>query len=470
MSQQRGLTVTFVGGGSYRLLPILRAAFTVRPVFQGGQVRLVDRDLARAEAVGRMVQRTPEFAGLDCQVTWSSDLDRALEGSDALYVTMAVGDPLASARSDEASYQRGFISSDQLSVTGAFLALTAGPAILGFARRMEKYCPDALLLDFANPVAVYSGMVNNHTRIRALGLCGGFTNHRWDLTRLINGKDEYRDDYDVDVAGVNHLSFILRGTCRGEDLYEVLGRQVGKGWRPPRLEPIMRHAEPHIHYALRKLVWMYHRFGRVIFSTEGDGMAHFFYEEMFARSAEGRQPRSLPQMHAGAREQARRRIDADREFREYLDRPLDARFWAQPIGVNRWFGREDNDVVVPVFRALAGLGEQKIAASAVHHGAVAGFKDRTVLEFSQLVDENGPRPAGQFEIPDCFHGLIDSLATHQTMLGDAIAARDPRILADALFAYPVKQNTRDSRDLFREMLKIHADAIPIEFQAARDYL
>ena len=38
---------------------------------------------------------------------------------------------------------------------------------------MEKCCPKAWFVDFANPVAVYSGMLNNHTQIRALGICGG---------------------------------------------------------------------------------------------------------------------------------------------------------------------------------------------------------------------------------------------------------------------------------------------------------
>jgi 6-phospho-beta-glucosidase len=468
MPGRGALKVAFVGGGSYRILPILRAAFACGGVFDGGEVRLVDLNVARAEAVGRMIQRTPEFAPLGCKVAWGNRLDPALEGADALYVTMAVGDPLACALSERASMSRGFISSDQLSITGAFMALTAGPVILDFARRMEKRCPGALMLIFANPVAVYSGMVNNHTRVRALGLCGGFGNHRWDLTRLM-GRDAYRDEYDVDVAGVNHLSFILRGTFRGQDLYAVLGRHLRKGWRPPPIGAPYRWLAPHIGFALRKLAEMYHRFGKIIFSTEGDGMAHLFYEEMFARAAAGYRPRTTAQLRAEARKNRVSRAEADRRFRRHLDMDLDESFWAQPPWKNPWFGRDERDIAVPIFRALAGRGTEKIVASAVHRGAVAGFKDRAVLEFSHYIDRRGPRAAGKYEVPDCFHGLITALATHQTLLGDAIATRDPKVLADALFAYPVKQNTRDSVALFREMLRIHAKYIPAEFEKAKDY-
>ena len=82
--RKRPLKIVCVGGGSYRLLPILRGVFAVRPVLDGGEVRLVDRVLPRAEAVGRLLMRTPEYHNLNCKVTWSDDLDRAL--ADALFV------------------------------------------------------------------------------------------------------------------------------------------------------------------------------------------------------------------------------------------------------------------------------------------------------------------------------------------------------------------------------------------------
>jgi alpha-galactosidase/6-phospho-beta-glucosidase family protein len=469
LEKEKTMKVVFIGGGSFRILPIIRGALAQGRVFQDGEIRLVDLNIDRAGMVGRMIMRTPEFQGSGCKVLWGKDLDKALDGADALYVTMAVGSTMANLLSAQASHKRGFISSDQLSLTGAFLALTAGPAILGFARRMEKRCPDARMLIFANPVAVYSGMVNNHTRIPALGICGGYLNHRWDLPRLM-GREEYCDEFELDVAGVNHLSFILGGTYRGEDIYEVLGRCLTKGWRPPKVRKEFQWLAHHIHYGLRKLVYLYHRFGKIIFSTEGDGMTHLFYEEMFERGRKESRPLTKAQIRAQARAAEKARKDADSRFREHLTMELDDRFWAQPAETNRWFGRNEQDVTIPILKALSGMGKERIVASRPSNGAVAGFKDRTVVEYSQVVDRRGWRPAGNYEVPDCFHGLISALATHQTLLGDAIATRDPRVLADALFAYPVKQNTRDSRALCKELLGIHKDEIPASFQAARDFI
>ena len=423
------MKIAFVGGGSFRVLPIVRSTLAQEGVLADGEIRLADLNLAKAEAVGRLIQRSPEYQGSDCRVSWTNDLDRALDGADVLYVTMAVGPHVATRLSSAASVRRGFLSSDQLSVTGAFLSLCGGPIILNFARRMEKRCPAAVMLIFANPVAVYSGMVNNHTGVRALGVCGGFGNHRWDLTRLLTGRDEYRDEYDVDVAGINHLSFILDGKWRGRDLYRAIDRRVAAGWTQPHIGNDFAHLRGHIRYALNKLVEMRQRFGKIIFSTEGDGMAHLFYEEMFERAHRHYRPPTLAAIRREAKAGAVRRGQLDRDFCAWVDRELPADFWRSDGRRNPWFGRADHDVAVPVFRALAGRGRARIVASAPNRGTVAGFKDRTVLEYSQVIDRRGPRPAGHYQIPDCLHGLISNLATHQTLLGDAIprefqAARD----------------------------------------------
>jgi 6-phospho-beta-glucosidase len=462
------MTITFLGGGSPMNLPIVRSALAQRRILPGGEVRLVDKVLTRAEQVGRMIMRCPEYAGSDCRVTWSRNLDRALDGADVLYVTMSIG----SLRHELACRHcqlKGFINSDQLSIAGAFKALMRGPLILDFARKMEKRCPGATMLIFCNPVAVYSGMVNNHTKIRAMGLCGGFINHRWDLTRLM-GHDEYRDEYDVDVAGVNHLSFILRGTHRGRDLYKVLGRYLQNGWQPPRLPSMSRTGARQATYGLRKLAEMYHRFGRVIFSTEGDGMAHLFYEDMWKHDMGRRPPPSPATIRANHRAASNGAAKTSHPYDRYVDAPLDEKFWAQSSKAASQVGRKDEHIAVEVLKGLAGVGRRKIVTSFPNRGAVAGFKDRTVMEYSQYLDRRGLRPAGRLEIPDCLHGLISNLATHQTLLGDAIATRDPKVLADALFAYPVKQNTKDARELYKKVINMHEGEIPAAFQNAVNYL
>ena len=73
------MKVTFLGGGSLRLLPILRGIFLKTPeVLKNGEIRLVDLSLERAEAVANMVKACPEYKDIQCKVVVTSDVDAAL--------------------------------------------------------------------------------------------------------------------------------------------------------------------------------------------------------------------------------------------------------------------------------------------------------------------------------------------------------------------------------------------------------
>ncbi len=464
------MNVTFIGGGSYRTIPIVRAAMQEKRIFDNGEIRLVDFNLDRVETVAKMIKKTPEYKQVNCKVTFSDRLEDALSGSDMVSVSFPVGSYKTCVLSDEASLRRGFFGGDQISLSGAFRSLTGGAILLDIARKMEKYCPDAWLVDFANPVAVYSGLINNHTGIKALGICGGFVNHRWDLNRLIFDKDECGNDFKVVSAGINHLSFILRGSCRGQDLYELIEKHLAqKHWEPC---PITSYpdAQVHIHYALRLMAEMYQRLGKIIFSTEWDGLCNLFFEKSMKHFCGNHIPK-LPAMIEDAFNKAGiARREHDLNFKSFIDKDLDQKFWDMDFVRNPDFAANPNDVTVIILKALAGVSREWLAASYPNRGAVKGFKDRTVLEYSMFLDKNGITPEPDLEVPDCFHGLISSLATHQTLLGDAVAAKDPKILAQALFAYPICQNTENSRELCRELLKIHEKEIAPEFQSAKDYL
>ena len=205
------MKAAFLGGGSLRLLPVLRGVMGEAPeVFHDGEIRLFDKHKERAEAVAKLIAASPEYRNAACKITCPAEIDEALEGIDVLYLTMGARREPSETLAAFAAQEHGYYSSDQLSINGAFLSLRLGDTILGIAKKMERLCPEALMLIFANPVAVYSCMVNNYTKIKALGICGGFSNHRWDLSRLC-GRNQFDPDWNVVSAGVNHLSFILRG-------------------------------------------------------------------------------------------------------------------------------------------------------------------------------------------------------------------------------------------------------------------
>ena len=342
------------------------------------------------------------------------------------------------------------------------------PAFVAASHSQED--SDAWLLDFANPVAVLSAAVNNHTDIRCLGVCAGYTNHQWDITRLL-GEDAASNDYTIDSAGVNHLSFILESSKVGnEPLYDVLKRKIDDNWSMPALSSRWNEsARNNITRNVTRLKNIYQRFGHLVFSSEPDGLAHVELAEHFHPIMQKPELSQLTVDHASLEKNKTLRRQADNKFEADSQTELTQTDWDTPNPERLYRLRDDDNVMSLIITAIGSDHPKRIATSYLNHGAVDGFTDRTVLEYTQHISRHGIKPAGQYQIPPVFQGLISGLATHQTLLGDAIATRDPKVLFEACFNYPIFTDMPQSRWLWKSLIEHNAQAIGEELAEAANY-
>jgi hypothetical protein len=70
--KRHGPKAVFVGGGAHRLIPILRAALFESNIFEGDEIYLHDLNVIRVEAVGRILQKTPEYQHRNVRIRWGS--------------------------------------------------------------------------------------------------------------------------------------------------------------------------------------------------------------------------------------------------------------------------------------------------------------------------------------------------------------------------------------------------------------
>jgi len=454
------MKATFIGGGAHRVLGILRATLAQQGVLDGGEVYLHDLNIPRAEALGRILMKTPEYQRNPITVRWGNDLDQALEGADVVSVILMAGSNHSYFFSNSACLRHGFLGTDNISPSGSFLAMKGAPILLDIAHRMEHLCPEAWLIDFANPVAVLSGMINRHTRIRSLGVCAGFTNHQWDLARIF-GRDEQSSEFHVTAAGVNHLSFIMDGTRQGRDLFTELDALLLHGdWQPLTIAGYSEKSAADMRLGIEKLVALYREHHFMVFSTEPDGSCHFYYDEEVQSCTQYDDAELTKMIHEGNE----RRNVVNGVFEAHANQELDAAFWAQPRLLNDPLAPLQDDIFIRVIRGISGVEPVEIVSSRLNHGAIEGIEDDHVVEYSQRLYGKEIRPAGCFRLPAVAQGLIHGIAHHQTLLGDACFTGDPKLLAVALKAYPVKAFTPESRALYRELFAINQEEIPVSLR------
>ena len=118
---------------------------------------------------------------------------------------------------------------DTLGIGGIMRGLRTIPVMEGFARDMEEVCPDALFLNYTNPMAILSGYMLRYTGVKTVGLCHSVQSCTEDLFNQLGMQDKLEGRKEL-IAGINHMGWLLE--CRdkdGNDLYpEIRARAAAK--------------------------------------------------------------------------------------------------------------------------------------------------------------------------------------------------------------------------------------------------
>jgi len=130
---------------------------------------------------------------------------------------------------------------DTIGPGGVFYGLRHIPLIVGICRDIEELCPDAVLMNYANPMASLCWAVNAATEVECVGLCHSVQGTAMQLANYINAPFE---EVSYWAAGINHMDWFLRFEWNGQDAYPLLRKALGNpdvyGKDKVRFE-IMRH-------------------------------------------------------------------------------------------------------------------------------------------------------------------------------------------------------------------------------------
>jgi alpha-galactosidase len=228
--------VALLGAGSVVFARTLIGDLLTYPELADGlTLALMDVDPERLRATERMTSGAP------AKVTVEATLDRraALHGADYVMTMFQVGGYRPATVTDfEVPKRFGLRQTiaDTLGVGGIMRGLRTIPVLLGVCREMEELCPDALLLQYVNPMAILCWAVARASPIRTVGLCHSVQGTARDLAA-----DLGVDELEYRCAGINHLAFYLELSHRGRDVYPGLraSRDI-PDWNRVRYE-VLRH-------------------------------------------------------------------------------------------------------------------------------------------------------------------------------------------------------------------------------------
>jgi alpha-galactosidase len=201
---------------------------------------LMDIDAERLGTAELLTRRLIEAHGAGASVEATTDRRGALDGADYVVTSFQVGGYRPSTVVDfEVPKRYGLRQTiaDTLGVGGIMRGLRTIPVLLDVCRDLEELSPDALLLNYVNPMAMLCWAVAEASSIRTVGLCHSV---QGTTKELANDLGLPAGEIDQLAAGINHMAFFLRFEHNGEDLYPALRELEPPDWNRVRYE-VMKH-------------------------------------------------------------------------------------------------------------------------------------------------------------------------------------------------------------------------------------
>ena len=212
--------VVLVGAGSHVFSRLLITDVLSYPELRDSTITLMDVAKDPLDIITAFGRKVVKQYGFNTQIESTMDRREALEGADYVFVTIRVGEPLASEHRVEIPLKYGIPEgAPDAGASGVFYGLQQVPVILDICHDMEELCPDAWLINYTNPMAIGSWAVSDYTRIKNVGLCDSVPHTSAQLAKYMGIPF---DEISYWVAGINHMAWFLELKWRGEDAYPLL--------------------------------------------------------------------------------------------------------------------------------------------------------------------------------------------------------------------------------------------------------
>jgi len=220
-----GKKITFIGAGSLGFTRGLVRDLLTFPALADADIWLMDIDQDRLQFADTAVRRIVQTGKYPATVHSTLDRREALDGADGVLCTILAA-PVSVWRHDieiPKKYGVDINVGDTRGPAGVFRALRTIPVMLSICRDMEEVCPDAILLNYTNPMAMLCRAMQSETKIRLTGLCHSVQGTAEMLASWIGAP---MNEVTYQCAGINHQAFYLEFKWNGKDAYPLIREAV----------------------------------------------------------------------------------------------------------------------------------------------------------------------------------------------------------------------------------------------------
>jgi len=410
---------------------------------QDSEICLMNRTKPKLDKMEAFVKGVVKENKLPAKVTATLDLRQALDGAKYVINMIQVGGVEAFRMDYEIPLRHGVDQciADSIGPGGVFRALRTIPALAEMCADMNELCPEAILLNYANPLGANCSALGRLAQVQFIGLCHGVQTTLDLISRYV---DVPKDQVDFVCAGINHMAWFLalRDKRDGRDLYPILRKNIEK----PEYyvnEKVRGEVMRHFGYFMTEstghlseyVPWLHNSPRALALYCDQPGFggasgAYFNYCNMLAEKY-----KSVDYLATESKKIQRRSV-------EYCSYILEA---AETGNIFRLNGNVRND------------------------GYITNLPQGCCVEVPVFVDARGLHPVRIGDLPPQCAALNQSNVTVQQLAVEAALTGNPEYAMQAIALDPLTSavcTLKEARDMTREMLEAERQWLP-EFEGRK---
>jgi 6-phospho-beta-glucosidase len=415
------MKLSVIGAGSTYTPELVSGLMRERERIDVRELVLHDIDPDRREVVGGLAKRILERQGFSGTLAITGELDRALDGADAVLIQIRVGGQAARLRDETIPAACGCVGQETTGAGGLAKAMRTVPVVLEIAQRARELASgDAWIVDFTNPVGIVTRALLDAGH-RAIGLCNVAINFQRQIAAHLGVPPER---VLVDQVGLNHLTWIRAVWVDGRDVLAQVIDGYGDG--------------------------LAHEIGLPRALIEELGAIPSYYLRYFYAEREVVQEQRMTTPRA--------QVVAEIE-RSLLELYSDPSLAEKPALLEQRGGAFYSEAAIQLVASLLGDSGDVQVVDVRNDGTLAGLADDDVVEVPARIGKGGAVPVAQPPLAPELLGLVQHVAAYERLAASAAASGDRDTARLALMANPLVRDYRLADSLSERMLT--SDTLPL---------
>ncbi|SHI56482.1 alpha-galactosidase [Clostridium amylolyticum] len=428
------LKITFMGAGSTVFAKNILGDVMTTPSLKESEIALYDINLERLKESELMLNNINKNLGGHAKIVSYTDRKAALSGAKYVVNAIQVGGYEPSTVIDfEIPKKYGLKQTigDTLGIGGIFRALRTIPVMLDFAKDMEEVCPDALFLNYTNPMAMLTGAMLRYTPIKTVGLCHSVQTCVPNLFEDLSM--EYKD-IQWKIAGINHMAWLLEVTRDGKNLYPEIKKRA--------LEKEGPHNDM-VRYEIMK------QFGYYVTESSEHNAEYMPY------FIKGKYPELIKKFNIPLDEYPRRCINQIESWNKMRD---------ELVQNKELTHSRTHEYGSYIMEAMETDIPYKIGGNVLNTGLIINLPSKACVEVPCLVDRSGITPCFVGELPTQLAALNQTNINVQLLTIEAAITKKKDAIYHAAMLDPhtsSELSIDDIKNLCDDLIAAHGNMLPI---------